>query len=188
MAINYPLALNIDLRQTRRCDAIDLLLQVYKRHSVDEHRFFEHLHDATQTSLPGQLANGVFMSWDQVRELVAKGMSIGSHTHTHSLLSQMSEAERSREFTLSKQLLEHELGEPISAVSYPVGDRSECDDEIKSLAQKAGYRLGFSFYGGVNYRGHTDLLNICRLSLGYDMSLALFRVRSTLFSTIGHSI
>ena len=32
------------------------------------------------------------MTWDEIREMVSAGMFIGSHTHTHGILSGMDEA------------------------------------------------------------------------------------------------
>jgi peptidoglycan/xylan/chitin deacetylase (PgdA/CDA1 family) len=183
VVLDYPAPLAIDFGQTGRLNAIRVLLRLYKNsREIDEDRFFQHLHDRTQVSLPQSLASDLFMSWDDVRQLLAEGMSVGSHTHSHSLLSQLSDTRVSEEFTFSKQMLEDELGQSITAIAYPVGGTSECSNRIKYLAREAGYRVGFSYGGGVNYRGHEDLFDINRVGVDGDMSFTLFRVRSMLFS------
>jgi peptidoglycan/xylan/chitin deacetylase (PgdA/CDA1 family) len=189
LTLEYPEPLTIDLRETPRAEAIDRLLRLWKRAiEPDEDMFLHHLQDRGQVVLAPGLARGLFMSWDQCRQLVAEGMAIGSHTHSHSVLSALTEDDRAWEFTYSKALLEARLGCPIRAVSYPIGGRLECDDVTKRLAREAGYRLGFSYYGGANFDGHNDLLDIRRMAVDRDMSFTLFRVRSTLLSAIGVSV
>ena len=89
------------------------------------------------------------MTWDQLRELLAAGHSLGSHTDTHALLPGLSPQARWRELVDSRDVLEQQLvlraGE-IAGISYPNGWASEGD---ASAAAEAGYRLGFTTAVGV---------------------------------------
>ena len=49
------------------------------------------------------------------------GMTVGSHTCSHELLSTLSEQQQLDELVTSKRLLEERVGRTITALSYPVG-------------------------------------------------------------------
>ena len=78
------------------------------------------------------------MSLEEVRELAAMGMEIGSHTVTHPVLPQLDEKAMFQELEGSKKKLEDLLGRPITSVCYPKGkfNRLVCEK-----AAKAGYSL-----------------------------------------------
>ena len=61
------------------------------------------------------------MTAGQLREMLAKGMKIGSHTVNHENLTGMSTQEIDFEMRTSKEVLEKILGEPVCAVAYPAG-------------------------------------------------------------------
>jgi peptidoglycan/xylan/chitin deacetylase (PgdA/CDA1 family) len=61
---------------------------------------------------------------------------IGSHTHTHSRLSELAEDQALRELCESKRILEGLLGYPVTSLSLPYGDEPE---HAARLAAAAGY-------------------------------------------------
>src|SRR5262249_43247300 len=95
---------------------------------------------------------GLFMDWDQVREIHQSGMDIGSHTHSHLILSHLPRFRQEEELGVSKSIIEKELKAPVVAIAYPVGGANTYTEETKTLAQAAGYQLGF------NQLGHTCIL------------------------------
>lgn len=93
---------------------------------------------------------GLFVNQDQIREMRRAGMDIGSHTHTHRILSHLDEPTQRAELEQPKALLEQWLGEPVTSVAYPVGSLSSYGPETCRIAESLGYRVGFNFVGGVN--------------------------------------
>ena len=92
----------------------------------------------------------LFMSWDMLREVEKDGISIGSQTCSHPILSQLDESQQSLELTNSKQRLEQELNSPIHSFAYPVGNQ-ECFNEITlKLMEDSDYSMAFTFLPGVN--------------------------------------
>lgn len=188
--LDYPTRVSIDLRQSTRSQALGRLLSVYKHAAdIDEKEFLTHLGaragvDADSESLGREL----FMSWDQVRQLSAGGMSIGSHTHSHKILSSQSETDQRNELSLSKHILEAELGRPINAVAYPVGRPFAFNGLTKRLAREAGYRIGFSYYGGFNRTGPADPLDVRRTTVEFEHSFPMFRTRATLHTLLGRPL
>lgn len=82
-----------------------------------------------------------FMSENQLRELRASGMLIGSHGCSHTFFSEMSPAALRRELADSKARLEAILGQPVRAISLP-GGRSQ--PRIREFAREAGYEQLFT--------------------------------------------
>ena len=104
------------------------------------------------------------MTWEHIDEMRRSHMAIGSHTHTHSVLSHLDEEAQLAEMTRSKQELESRLNRAVHSVSYPVGGASHFTAVTKEVARAAGYAMGFSFRNQIN-RGHVeDPFEIGRIS------------------------
>jgi peptidoglycan/xylan/chitin deacetylase (PgdA/CDA1 family) len=96
--------------------------------------------------LMGQEVNGqACMTWDEVRESAAKGITFGSHSLTHPKMVDLTPPELEREIRGSKEKIEGELGQGIDSFSYPyafpeqdAGFLKRC----KELLVKSGYRSG----------------------------------------------
>ena len=78
------------------------------------------------------------------------GMDIGSHTHTHRILSHLDADSQRDELGQSREILEGMLGEPVTSVAYPVGSPESYGPETCQIAESLGYRVGFNFIAGVN--------------------------------------
>lgn len=76
------------------------------------------------------------MGWAEVRELVATGWEVGSHTVTHERLPQLTPAALDAELRDSRQICEQETGAPCRTLAYPFG---EADQRVMGVAQAAGY-------------------------------------------------
>jgi peptidoglycan/xylan/chitin deacetylase (PgdA/CDA1 family) len=99
------------------------------------------------------------MTWQQAREMEANGVEIGSHTVTHPILTQVSDAQLNTELGESKSKLEAELGHASDLFCYPNGDT---DGRVRRAARRAGYRAAVTTEEGLN--GQTcDLLALRRV-------------------------
>jgi peptidoglycan/xylan/chitin deacetylase (PgdA/CDA1 family) len=129
--------------------AIARIVELYKS---DENRdpagFLRLLRKHTEVNLPIDARH--FLNWDEARTMAAAGMEIGAHSHTHPLMGKLSVEAQKEELGRSKQILEEQIGRPITSLAYPVGSKNDFTDETKRIAKEAGYDLAFSFYGGVN--------------------------------------
>lgn len=63
-----------------------------------------------------------FMSWSQLKDLVANGWEIEGHTANHPYLSKIDPKTVLSELRTSKELLENKLGQPVNFFAYPYGD------------------------------------------------------------------
>ena len=73
----------------------------------------------------------------QVRDWLAAGNWIGSHTLTHPFLTQLAPAAAREEITASKRRLENLFGVAVEHFCYPYGDWNE---RVRDLVMEAGYR------------------------------------------------
>jgi peptidoglycan/xylan/chitin deacetylase (PgdA/CDA1 family) len=77
------------------------------------------------------------MLWHEIRELQKAGHIIGSHTHTHPLLTSCSGDALRNELKVSKDLLEQNLGLQIDSISMPGG---RMDARVLAACGEAGYK------------------------------------------------
>jgi peptidoglycan/xylan/chitin deacetylase (PgdA/CDA1 family) len=75
----------------------------------------------TTDHLRGRSTDRRKMSWAQVRELVAAGMSVGGHSRTHADLTRLDEARAREEIAGCRADLEDGLGRAVSTFAYPGG-------------------------------------------------------------------
>ena len=82
----------------------------------------------------------VMLTWDEVREMHALGMTIGSHTMTHpNLPSAGIEAART-ELSASRSRLEQEIDAPVTMFSYPNGGADRyLTPEVQTAVRDTGY-------------------------------------------------
>ena len=77
-----------------------------------------------------------FLNWDQLREMQSWGMSIQSHGHEHIYLSDLDRNEQCFQVRLSKEILEHELGERVTILAPPGGRYNQ---DTQELITELGY-------------------------------------------------
>jgi peptidoglycan/xylan/chitin deacetylase (PgdA/CDA1 family) len=190
LTLTYPFEFHANLEQESPRAAATRLLTALGNHRSpqDEPRFFEHLQERGEVQVPlDALRRHLFMSWDEVRQAAAAGLAIGSHTLTHPVLAHQSEDEQRREMIESKRVLEEQLGQPVETIAYPFGQPDCFSDVTKRLAQEAGYRLGFSYYGGINRPSHADRFDVNRVAVDYDLTMPLFQARTIFYRAFGKS-
>ncbi|WP_440874881.1 polysaccharide deacetylase family protein [Thalassotalea sp. PLHSN55] len=114
----------------------------------------------------------LFLSWQQVSDMVEKGMYIGSHTRSHRILSHLPLAEQIKEMSLSKDIIESHLSDVVSAIAYPVGDKESYCDKTCAEAEKLGYQIGFSFEHGINtLSDQQDNFKLKRIGIDGDATI-----------------
>jgi len=79
---------------------------------------------------------GVMLPWSELNALIAEGVEIGAHTHTHPQLDTLRPRDASVEISRSKALLEDALDHEIASFAYPHGYSSP---RVRSLVREAGY-------------------------------------------------
>ena len=170
----------LNINTTPEAQAIRLVQRYVKTEpGLDYARFIEDLSRQCEVALAvhGQnVANELFVTAAMLRDMVARGMLIGSHTHSHVVLGNMPESVQRHELTHSRGLLEEITGEAPRLLAYPVGGRSSFSDVTRGLAAEIGYTTGFSFYGGCLRPGHHDWFDVPRMPVDLGMSMSCLRM------------
>lgn len=170
-----------------RESAIGRLLKTFKGLPTKETKQF--LDDiAAETGsgrAPRSAADGLWMNWDHVREMVRGGMSIGSHTVTHPVLSRVDDGQLHVELAESKRRLEQELAITIDSISYPVGQPDSFTPRCWEVAEQLGYKWAFSYYGGF-IPELANRFDLKRTAIELDCCLPTFR-SMTRVPTVFHS-
>lgn len=181
LELSYPFEeeLSIAGPQGRR-QAIRRALRIVKDvPGLDLERFIEELERAAAVSLSyaeeRTIVDLTVMTWNHVLALRAAGMDVQSHTHTHRVLQTLPRTEIDRELRVSRQILEEVLGEPVRAISYPVGRSLAHAPDVLQAVRDAGYELGFSNGTGVNRTTCFKPLDAKRISLDIAMPDPFFR-------------
>jgi peptidoglycan/xylan/chitin deacetylase (PgdA/CDA1 family) len=102
---------------------------------------------ATAYVISGRIVNGDrhFLSWGLIRGLERRGIEIGSHSVSHSDLTQLSDRDLLHELVRSRRALERGLCHPVQWLAYPFG---AYDERVVKLARRAGYVLGVTTQAG----------------------------------------
>jgi peptidoglycan/xylan/chitin deacetylase (PgdA/CDA1 family) len=90
----------------------------------------------------------LMLSASELRALSAAGMSVGAHTMSHPVLSQLSREGAWSEITESRCQLEQVLDEPVWALAYPFGGAECVTDREFEMAERAGFKCAFLNGGG----------------------------------------
>ncbi len=114
------------------------------------------------------------LSWNQLRELARDGVTLGSHTRTHPILTQISAAQVRDEIRESQQDLKKEIGLALPIFCYPNGDQN---DSVAEILRAEGVTLGFTVLSGENRLDSTDLLRLNRTCIWLRTSLPVFWMR-----------
>jgi peptidoglycan/xylan/chitin deacetylase (PgdA/CDA1 family) len=105
------------------------------------------------------------VTWDQLRELEAGGIEVGSHSVSHPILTNISTAQLETELVESRSRLESELHHPVDLFCYPNGDYNA---EVRRAVASAGYRAAVTTSPGFNDLG-SDLLALDRFPTEHDL-------------------
>jgi peptidoglycan/xylan/chitin deacetylase (PgdA/CDA1 family) len=86
-----------------------------------------------------------YLTWSEVRELHAKGITFGSHSVTHADFRSLGPEHIEYELGYSKETIEQKIGAPVESFSYPFALPEEDGDFIRYLAdtlENMGYSSG----------------------------------------------
>lgn len=122
------------------------------------------------------------INWDEVRQMNCSVIDFGSHGRTHELMTEISLEQVERELIESKQIIEKELGEPVTIFSYPNGN---CNEAIKKLVQKCDYSGAVTQTGCVDGGSTLDRYALKRINLNEGATLGpLGNFSKTIFACL----
>jgi peptidoglycan/xylan/chitin deacetylase (PgdA/CDA1 family) len=116
-----------------------------------------------------------YLSWNDARDMIKAGFSIGSHGVTHRSLGGLSPQEVHEELHLSRVRIQQELGVPPDGFSFPYGTLRDFTSEMAEEAGTLGYQYAVTAVHGLNHMGSNPFL-LRRTTITAGDGLRTFRM------------
>lgn len=84
------------------------------------------------------------VTWTQLDLMAKEGIEVGSHSHSHPILTKVDYKQLKDELNESKALIKKHLSLDDIGFCYPNGLSTDFDDKVKEEVELAGYRYGVS--------------------------------------------
>ena len=159
---------------TRRESRTDEIIERCKTLPIQQ---INELVNGLATELEVSLPSGrVIVNWDEVREMSLAGLSFGSHSCSHRIMTTIAPDEVSKELLRSAQVLLDEGVNYVPVFCYPNGNS---DAQIQRLVQASGYQAAVSVRMGVEGRKPENQYAIRRVGIHNDVThtIPLFSLR-----------
>jgi peptidoglycan/xylan/chitin deacetylase (PgdA/CDA1 family) len=95
----------------------------------------------------------LMLTWEDVIDMRGHGVSFGSHTASHPILSRLSRQETVADIERSCAAMERHLGERPGLFAYPNGTKADFTDMTKDVLKASGFRCAVTTEFGVNEPG-----------------------------------
>lgn len=112
-----------------------------------------------------------WVTWAELREMAAAGMSIQSHTRSHPFLSELPRARVLDELRGSRMEIEDRLGRAVTTIALPNGDHPRTGEEDFA---ECGYRWVATSRWGANAGAERAARRIRRYTIRRSTTLAEF--------------
>lgn len=90
----------------------------------------------------------IFMTWDQVRDIIADGISCQPHTVNHPILTRINRDSLFDELSQSRDIIAEKTGQAITAFAYPNGTTADYNQEAIQILQQLDYQVAFTLTPG----------------------------------------
>ena len=157
-------------RRVESGDPIDLdaIIELCKGVEVGRvHQIIDRLSRALHMDLP---THRVLLNWDEVREMAGKGMTFGSHSGSHRIMTQIPLSAVKTELIDSRKTMLEQGIKPVPVFCYPNGN---FDRDIQELVRESGYLAAVGCEVGVERDRPNDLFALKRITIHEDSSASV---------------
>lgn len=110
------------------------------------------------------------LSRHELKDILAAGHTLGSHTHSHSMLTSLELEMAKDEILRGKTMLEDILGQQVLHFSYPYGMRRHFNEALRNYCVEIGFRTIADAIPCLQY-AQQNCMNINRSPWRFDESL-----------------
>ena len=105
------------------------------------------------------------LEWDEILEMTnTSKVCIGSHTHKHLILARYDNTVIQNELTLSKEIIERNIGINTRLFCYPNGAFGDFNEHTRQIVRESGYSCALTTVKGLKNE-FSDLFELKRLSI-----------------------
>lgn len=115
----------------------ELIEMLMAKHDIQITTFMNHVRQFCDQRGIRPDARRRILDWPEIEEMHGAGISFGSHSKTHRIMTRLDMEDAKAEITESKAIIESHLGTPVKAFAYPNGDWNKA---LWSLVIAAGYK------------------------------------------------
>jgi peptidoglycan/xylan/chitin deacetylase (PgdA/CDA1 family) len=90
------------------------------------------------------------LTWQQIREMMEEGLEVGSHSHSHPILTQLGSSQLLEELIVSRDVIEKQLNFSAPAFCYPNGQNIDFNEKVQAAVREAGYQYAVAAFPGAN--------------------------------------
>jgi peptidoglycan/xylan/chitin deacetylase (PgdA/CDA1 family) len=113
----------------------------------------------------------MMLNWDEVQEMRKDGVTMGSHSHTHPILSRMSIQKAKDEILKSKKVLEENVDIEVKHFSFPNGREEDFSEELRDYCREIGFESVCSVTYGTNDASEKNLFSLKRVGAIHPVSM-----------------
>ncbi len=162
---NFNKVLSLSEEELR--SSIHEMVSQSKKYSYDYiDKMLSELSAAAGTMVSNKENHDTFMNWDQIKQMANAGITFGSHTVNHRILTKISAEEAEKEIAESKRNIEDNLKDTVIAFSYPNGNYNK---DIIELVKSHGYVVAFSTENG-HVSASDDPFTVKRINIHNDVT------------------
>jgi len=103
------------------------------------------------------------LNWEEVKEMAGNGITFGSHSHTHPILSKMPIREAKEEIATSKKIIEERLGIEVRHFAIPNGGEQDFSRELRDYCGELGFESVATLIAGTNTPSDGEVYNLKRI-------------------------
>lgn len=115
------------------------------------------------------------LSWEKIRNLMERGVEIGSHSHSHPIMTKLTDAELKNEVELSRAIIVSQTGQDSLGFCYPNGQ--PCDFQVRETEAVKAARYK---YAVAAFPGRTPLRNLWSINR-YPASTSYEEAEKTIY-------
>jgi peptidoglycan/xylan/chitin deacetylase (PgdA/CDA1 family) len=180
IVLSYPTTTKIAVDRANPDETVQSVLRAFSRtENADIEKYLAAVEEACDVPMPVLAEHRQFLSWDEAAEMSRAGMGIGSHSHSHRILGNLPASEQRTECIDSAAHI-RQRGLGADTIAYPVGNLHSFNPDTIAFAKEAGYRAGFSNYGGLNLPDAIDPFDVKRIGMSLEENMPQLRLRLAL--------
>lgn len=148
------------------------------KYKIDENireKFIQRLYDKFGIKINKEEIKHLYLSWKEIKKMADAGISFGSHTSTHPVLSLLDYEKAEKEIIDSKKNIEVKLDKKIHLFAYPYGNKDSFNSNIKKILAGYNFLCAVSTIEGFNNL-NSDLYELKRISI-VDEPFYYFKLR-----------
>jgi peptidoglycan/xylan/chitin deacetylase (PgdA/CDA1 family) len=124
---------------------IEAVQQQAHRRMQDDGALVKVLEELLGVEVQAMETGDTFLSWEDVQEMSAAGISFGAHGVEHRLLGDLPPAEADFEVRESRRVVADRIGAPVLGLTYPNGSVTPA---VRGMVEAAGYSAAFTTESG----------------------------------------